>query len=97
MKEKVRQILSCFKDLENDKDNKDIVKTICNKTKELIYDNGNLTITKDLLDIFEEHGMFIGIQNNTENVPDQYNIYVAYNNKIGVVVDSVSKKDLINE
>ena len=97
MNDKVQQILACFKDLEKDKNNKTIINAICEKTKELIYEDGELCITKDLLDDFEQHGMFIGIQNNTNNVPDQYNIYVAYDNKVGVIVDSVSKKDLIEE
>ena len=96
MEEKVKEIYGCIKDLLGDKENKEIVSVIENKTKELIYENGNLAISKQLLDEFEKYDMNIGILNNTHNVPDQYIIYVSYKNEVGIEVAKVSKKDLIN-
>ena len=95
--EKIKEIKACFMDLEGDPENKEIVKAIIEKTKNLIYEDNDLAITKNLLDEFDKEDMFIGVQNNTENVPDQYNIYISYKDKFGIVIVSLTKAEILGE
>lgn len=97
MYDKVNEIKACFMDLLGDMNNKDIIKKIEEKTKELIYANGKLEISIELKNAFENNEMDIGVLNNTNNVPDQYIIYVSYKDKVGVEVEKLSKADLIDE